>query len=388
MNESLASHPIQNVSDCLADQGPFLFNVFAHTTFAKLQNFISSTLMTNKLAELKGFDTEEAFNVIRTQGQGRSLELTEDRFWQMGYGSNVIHLLFNLSYRDFNYTPAYENNLPQVDHIFPQSLLIQEKVRNPETGRMVMKYRASERDQLANCMLLSQEENGAGGKSDTPPAKWFAKRVAEDSEYLDKHLVPKDRTLWELDRFEDFIVARKKLLLEHFRALKVLPVSLTPAAASLALTGVAPTVTQTELPPTVGSTLAAGSTIAFSWDVVLKEIENPAVKDFVGAALARPHQESNLAKRLIIYRIDSTRRFWLGCRKKYGSAWQRGRFEGDDKYWARVLSEPDMVQPVNHGQALRFLLTTRADFDAFAKAMNEDLAEVEFSESGYSEPEE
>ena len=71
---------------------------------------------------MKGFDTDEAFNVIRTQNW--SLELTEDRFWQMGYGSNVIHLLFNLSYRDFNYTPAYENNLPQVDHVFPQSLLI------------------------------------------------------------------------------------------------------------------------------------------------------------------------------------------------------------------------------------------------------------------------
>ena len=73
--------------------------------------------------------------------QGRSLELTEDRFWQMGYGSDTIHLLFNLWYRDFNHTPAYANNLPQVDHIFPQSLLREQKMVNPETGRMVMKYR-------------------------------------------------------------------------------------------------------------------------------------------------------------------------------------------------------------------------------------------------------
>jgi hypothetical protein len=334
---------------------------------------------------LKGFDTDEAFNIVRTQN--RSLELTEDRFWQMGYGSSVIHLLFNLSYRDFNYTPAYENNLPQVDHIFPQSLLIQEKVRNAETGRMVMKYRAPERDQLANCMLLSQEENGAGGKTDTPPAEWFAKRAAEEHDYLDKHLIPKDKTLWELARFEEFIVARKKLLLEHFRALKVLPVSLTPAAASLALTGVAPNVAQTRLPP-ANSTLTAGSVMALSWDVAVEEVENPAVKDFVRAALAKPQQESNLAKRLIIYRIGTRRRFWLGCRKKYASAWQGGRFEGDDKYWERVLSEPNTVQQVNHGQGLRFLLTTRADFDAFAKAMNEDLAKIGFSESGDSEPEE
>jgi len=86
--------------------------------------------LTNELVKLDGFDTEEVFNVIRTQG--RSLELTEERFWQAGYGSNTIHLLFNLWYRDFNHTPAYENNLPQVDHIFPQSVLREQRVRNPE----------------------------------------------------------------------------------------------------------------------------------------------------------------------------------------------------------------------------------------------------------------
>jgi hypothetical protein len=146
---------------------------------------------------------------------------------------------------DTNYTPASENNLPQVDHIFPQSLLSEQKMRNPETGRMVMKYRPPERDQLANCMLLSREENGAGGKTNTPPAEWFAMSVAKDPKYLDKHLIPKDKTLWELDRFEDFIVARKKLLLEHFRALKVLPappvMGIAPAVAKAVVGGIGST---------------------------------------------------------------------------------------------------------------------------------------------------
>jgi hypothetical protein len=174
--------------------------------------------LTKHLEDTKGFDTEEAFNVIRTQG--RSLELTEDRFWQMGYGSGTIHLLFNLWYRDFNQTPAYENNLPQVDHVFPQSLLRLERVLNPESGRMVMKYRAADRDQLANCMLLSREENGAGGKTDTPPAEWFADRPTG---YLEKHLIPQDKDLWEPNRFEDFIATRKELLRDRFRLLKILP---------------------------------------------------------------------------------------------------------------------------------------------------------------------
>ncbi len=93
-----------------------------------------------KIRERNGFDLNHLFDAIRSKG--RSLELTEDRFWQMGYGSDSIHLLFNLWYREFNYTPAYDNNLPQVDHIFPQSALRKIKAVSPETGRLsIVKYK-------------------------------------------------------------------------------------------------------------------------------------------------------------------------------------------------------------------------------------------------------
>jgi hypothetical protein len=180
-----------------------------------VDNLLDSLI--RKLAELERFDLDEVFGVMRSQG--RSLELTEDRFWQMGYGSDTIHLLFNLWYRDFNHTPAYEYNLPQIDHVFPQSLLKKVKTENPKTGRKdLMKYRESERNQLANCMLLSREENGAGGKSDTPPEIWFAN---QSPEYLEKHLIPSDPALWKLEQFENFIEARKALLREKFKHLLV-----------------------------------------------------------------------------------------------------------------------------------------------------------------------
>jgi hypothetical protein len=173
--------------------------------------------LVTRLAELKEFNLDEAFAVVRSQG--RSLELTEDRFWQMGYGSDTIHLLFNLWYRDFNYTPAYENNLPQVDHIFPQSALKKVKIENPKTRRRdLMKYREADRNQLANCMLLSREENGAGGKSDTLPEDWFK---GKDESYLEKHLIPQDPSLWKLDRFDDFIDERKNLIRERFKSLLI-----------------------------------------------------------------------------------------------------------------------------------------------------------------------
>ena len=179
----------------------------------------------NKMKEIKRFDLNEIFGVIRSAG--RSLELTEGRFWAIGYGSENIHLLFNLWYRDFNYTPAFAGNLPQVDHVFPQSVLKKVKIPNPETGKMnIMKYREGDRNQLANCMLLTGAENGAGGKSDTPPDEWFRDK---DAAYLDRHLIPPDPALWKRDRFEDFIRERKKLIKGRFTYLLSVPSPSTPA---------------------------------------------------------------------------------------------------------------------------------------------------------------
>jgi uncharacterized protein with ParB-like and HNH nuclease domain len=170
-----------------------------------------------KIKAHSGFECDVLLNLIRDRG--RSLELTEDRLWKMGYGTDYVHLLFNLWYRGFNYTPAYANNLPQVDHVFPQSLLKRMKAENPRTGRRdIIKYQQAERNQLANCMLLTAQENGAGGKWDTPAADWFK---GKPSEYLERHLIPQNPDLWKLDRFEDFVAERKALMRNHFSHLLV-----------------------------------------------------------------------------------------------------------------------------------------------------------------------
>ena len=87
---------------------------------------------------------------------------------------------------------------------------------------MVMKYRDAQRNQLANCMLLTQQENGPGGKTDTLPEVWFPERVAEEGPaYLEKHLIPADPDLWKVDCFEDFSAERKKLIRERFNFLLI-----------------------------------------------------------------------------------------------------------------------------------------------------------------------
>jgi uncharacterized protein with ParB-like and HNH nuclease domain len=160
----------------------------------------------------KAFRTTAIFGVIREDG--RSLELSEAQLLDMGYGSRNIHLLFNVWHPRADYAPTWDGHLPQVDHIFPRSLLKKEKVENPETGTLsLQRYSASDINQLANCMLLPAHENGAGDKGDTPPDEWFA---TKSTEYLELHCIPSNKRLWKLDKYEKFIDARKELLRQKF----------------------------------------------------------------------------------------------------------------------------------------------------------------------------
>lgn len=160
----------------------------------------------------KTFSTKEMFDIIR--GDGRNLDITPNTFCGQHYNSKEIHLIFNLLYKDFNYVPSYENNLPQIDHIFPQSILRTVKDVSPDTGKKsILRYKQDDRDQIANCMLLTAKENGGGGKSNIPPKEWFKNK---DKKYFDLHLIPKDSSLWEIDKYEEFIEERKKLILKKF----------------------------------------------------------------------------------------------------------------------------------------------------------------------------
>lgn len=196
----------------------YLLRVLVTGAFSGNPDTLIDRIVEN-IREQKEFVLPEVIGVIREAG--RSLEITPHVILEQHYGSRELHLFFNLWYRGFNYIPAYNGNTPSVDHIFPQSLLRAVKMVNPETGkRNLLKYPQPVRDQIANCMLLTADENGPGGKSDTPPREWFSRSrfasQAEQERYLDMHLIPRDPALWELDRFEDFIAARKALIEEKF----------------------------------------------------------------------------------------------------------------------------------------------------------------------------
>jgi hypothetical protein len=51
----------------------------------------------------------------------------------------------------------------------------------------------------------------------------------KDAAYLDRHLIPPDPALWKLDRFEEFIVERRKLIEAKFAYLLSAPPPSVPA---------------------------------------------------------------------------------------------------------------------------------------------------------------
>ena len=205
---------------------------FAHAT--GLQEYLLRSLVTGvfsgnpdnlidkvvrNMQEHGDFVLSEIFGVIRADN--RSLEITPDVIFKQYYGARTIHLFFNLWYQDFDYTPALDMNGPQIDHIFPQSLLKTVKDVNPDSGKLnILHYRAEHRDQIANCMLLTAAENGFAGKCNQLPGTWFARSRFANAEaharYLTMHLIPSDPALWQLDQFDHFVEARKTLIANKF----------------------------------------------------------------------------------------------------------------------------------------------------------------------------
>lgn len=165
------------------------------------------------IQDKKDFDIESINTILINSG--RNLKVTDETILSATYGSKKLYLLFNIWYEQFNFMPSYSQNQPQIDHIFPQSVLKKIKAKNPMSGRLdIMKYPDVKRNQLANCMLLSARENGAGGKGDTKPEIWFADK---SDDYLKMHFIPQNKSLWSVDKYEEFIEERKKLIVEGFK---------------------------------------------------------------------------------------------------------------------------------------------------------------------------
>jgi hypothetical protein len=92
-----------------------------------------------------------------------------------------------------------------VDHIQPCSLLRQ----NPDYESII--------NVVENYQLLDVGTN-RGVKSAKPLDEWICNDVRNREVYLEKHFIPHDQDLWRLERYKDFISARRSILIRELKA--------------------------------------------------------------------------------------------------------------------------------------------------------------------------
>jgi hypothetical protein len=138
------------------------------------------------LGKMVGFDEEIAENVLEySKGGNRTFLALTLLYEQDDFGSIQYH----------------------QDHIFPDSQLTTENLI--EQG--IDSERASEfeeqADRLTNLQLLTRKENES--KQDTPFEEWI---TGQNDAFYDRHLIPKNPELHELENFDRFLQKRGELI--------------------------------------------------------------------------------------------------------------------------------------------------------------------------------
>jgi hypothetical protein len=140
--------------------------------------------------------------------RGGNLTIDGQDFEGFGQGSRFYPLLYLLTRvrgaRDFGSgLPLHSHLLGhltslQVHHIFPKALLYSAD------------YRRSQINAVANFCFLTQDTNLAIGKRE--PEEYFEAVEAKHPGVLASQWIPQDRTLWRIDRYPEFLAARRELL--------------------------------------------------------------------------------------------------------------------------------------------------------------------------------
>jgi hypothetical protein len=142
--------------------------------------------------------------------RGGNLTIDGQDFEGFGQGSRFYPLLYLLTRvqgaRDFGSgLPLHSHLLGhltslQVHHIFPKAVLY------------AAGYGRSQVNAVANFCFLTQDTNLAIGKR--KPEDYFGEAEAKHPGVLASQWIPHDPALWRIDRYPDFLAARRELLAE------------------------------------------------------------------------------------------------------------------------------------------------------------------------------
>jgi hypothetical protein len=159
-----------------------------------------------------GFPLEEIHRRMRGRGKvvGFSQDVVESLLDDTTYRSQKSFLLLSLLY----FPGAARKGVDyHRDHIFPKKRLEADQlVEKHGFDRMEAEQYENARDSIANLQLITEGENQ--GKQDESFVEWLDTR---NEEYYERHLIPREERLHELEHFPEFLEAREELIREHIR---------------------------------------------------------------------------------------------------------------------------------------------------------------------------
>lgn len=164
------------------------------------------TAMDEDIKAIRGERPVETLH--RNAVTGRAVEVTPDEFDDAGWRNPLFPMTYAVArkrgakdwFRGVGLTRDVvgEDNEIQVHHIFPKALLRERGVSRKDI------------DEIANLAFLAARPNRQ--ISNRPPEVYLTEIAQEHPDRLEAQSVPMDHQLWKLERYQDFLAARRELL--------------------------------------------------------------------------------------------------------------------------------------------------------------------------------
>ena len=178
----------------------------------------AETAMDEDIKAIQGKNPVEA--LYRNAVEGRAVDITPDEFDDAGLRNPLLPMTYavarKMGAKDWFRGVALstdvvgEENEVQVHHIFPKALLHKRGVKRKDI------------DEIANLAFLAARPNRQISKRS--PEVYLAEIAEKHPDRLKAQSVPMDRKLWKVERYQDFLAARRKLLADAVNALLHNPV--------------------------------------------------------------------------------------------------------------------------------------------------------------------
>lgn len=176
---------------------------------ASLRGRYSASVETNLDEDLKAVaSADPVVELVKHLGPTQVFEVGPEEFDDAGWRNPLFPMTYAIARKRgakdwfrgiaLGTDVVGEEHQIHVHHVFPKALLNK------------MRVQRKDRDEIANLAFLAARADRQ--ISMTPPEKYLPEIADKHPDRLEAQSIPMDRSLWKLERFQDFLVVRRQLL--------------------------------------------------------------------------------------------------------------------------------------------------------------------------------